>query len=79
MSIAATAFSGKSENTIRLSAERYDTGRKIGGDWHISRVALRMFLDGDTDALATSLGRPNQSISAAVFRTRRGQGATKSK
>ena len=34
-------------------AERYGIGRKIGGDWHISRVALQMLLDGDTAALAT--------------------------
>jgi hypothetical protein len=53
MSIAMAAkFSGKAGNTIRLWAERYGIGRKIGGDWHISRVALRIFLDGDTAALA---------------------------
>jgi hypothetical protein len=53
MSIAAAArFSGKSENTIRLWAARYGIGRKIGGDWHISRVALKIFLDGDMAALA---------------------------
>ena len=53
MSIAVAAkFSGKAENTIRLWAERYGIGRKIGGDWHISRVALRIFLDGDMGALA---------------------------
>jgi hypothetical protein len=48
----AARLSGKSANTIRLWAERYGVGRKIGGDWHISRVALRMFLDGNTAALA---------------------------
>jgi hypothetical protein len=47
----AARLSGKAANTIRLWAERYGIGRKIGGDWHISRVALRMFLDGDTAAL----------------------------
>jgi hypothetical protein len=52
MSITAAAkFSGKAQNTIRLWAERYGIGRKIGGEWHISRVALRMFLDGDMAAL----------------------------
>lgn len=45
-------LSGKSGNTIRGWAERYGIGRKIGGGWHISRVALQMFLDGDIDALA---------------------------
>jgi hypothetical protein len=43
--------SGRAANTIQLWAERYGIGRKIGGDWHISRVALRMFLDGDAAAL----------------------------
>lgn len=52
ISIAVAArLSGKAVNTIRLWAERYGIGRKIGGDWHISRVALQMFLDGDTTAL----------------------------
>src|SRR6266702_299495 len=48
----AMKLSGKAGNTIRLWAEQYGIGRKIGGDWHISRVALRMFLDGDMAALA---------------------------
>ena len=37
--VTAAKISGKSENTIRLWAERYGIGRKIGGDWHISRVS----------------------------------------
>ena len=48
----AMRLSGKAGNTIRLWAERHGIGRKIGGDWHISRLALRMFLDGDMVALA---------------------------
>jgi len=53
MSIAVAAkLSGKAGNTIRLWAERHGIGRKIGGDWHISRVALRIFLDGNMAALA---------------------------
>jgi hypothetical protein len=48
----AARLSGKAGNTIRLWAERHGIGRKIGGDWHVSRVALRMFLDGDMVALA---------------------------
>ena len=48
----AARLSGKARNTIRLWAERHGIGRKIGGDWHVSRVALRMFLDGDMVALA---------------------------
>ena len=52
VSIAVAAkLSGKAGNTIRLWAERFGIGRKIGGDWHISRVALQIFLDGDTATL----------------------------
>ena len=44
VSIAVAAkLSGKAGNTIRLWAERYGIGRKIGGAWHISRVALQIF------------------------------------
>jgi hypothetical protein len=49
---AAAKHSRKSTNTIRAWAERYGIGRKIGGAWHISRVALQIFLDGDAAALA---------------------------
>jgi hypothetical protein len=48
----AAKLSGKAPNTIRLWAERHGIGRKIGGDWHISRVALQIFLEGDLAALA---------------------------
>jgi hypothetical protein len=53
MSIAVAAkLSGKAGNTIRLWAERHGIGRKMGDDWHISRRAVRIFLDGDMAALA---------------------------
>jgi hypothetical protein len=53
ISIAMAAkLSGKAPNTIRSWAEQYGIGRKIGGAWHISRVALQIFLDGDKPALA---------------------------
>jgi hypothetical protein len=48
----AAKLSGKAPNTIRLWAERHGIGRKIGSDWHISRVALQIFLEGDMAALA---------------------------
>jgi hypothetical protein len=47
----AAEFAKKAENTIRLWAERYGIGRKIGGQWYISRVALIIFMDGDMAAL----------------------------
>lgn len=48
---AAAKHSGKSTNTIRSWVQRHGIGRKIGGVWYISRVALQMLLDGDTAAL----------------------------
>jgi hypothetical protein len=69
ISIAVAAkLSGKAPNTIRLWAEQYGIGRKIGGDWHISRVALRMFLDGDTAALgAYHAGNRNDPAVRSYF------------
>jgi len=53
ISVAVAAkLSGKGSNTLRLWAEQHGIGRKIGGAWHISRVAQQIFLDGDTAALA---------------------------
>jgi hypothetical protein len=52
MSITAAAkLSGKAGNTIRLWAEEYGIGRKIGGAWHISRVTLEIFPEGNKAAL----------------------------
>src|SRR6478736_2069851 len=76
MSIAVAArFSGKAGNTIRLWAERYGIGRKIGGDWHISRVALRIFLDGDTAALAAYHAGDRNNPSVRPYFERVGCGA----
>jgi hypothetical protein len=53
ISIAVAAkIAGRAPSTIRLWAEEYGIGRKIGGTWHISRVALQIFLEGDMAALA---------------------------
>jgi hypothetical protein len=49
---AATKYAGVVGATIRTWCVRYGIGRKIAGDWHVSRVALRMFMDGNTQALA---------------------------
>ena len=45
----------KSKRTIRDWCNLHDIGRRIGGQWQISRVALAMFLDGDLEALKTYL------------------------
>jgi helix-turn-helix protein len=56
LSIAEAALiAGRSVRTIRDWCARLDIGRRIGGQWAVSRVALAMFLDGDREALAAYL------------------------
>jgi hypothetical protein len=48
----AAAIAGRSESTLRAWCNEHGLGRRIGGGtWSVSRVALAMFLDGDTKAL----------------------------
>jgi len=48
----AAELAGRSQSTIRNWCERFKIARKIAdGNWQVSRVALRMLLDGDMDAL----------------------------
>jgi len=47
----AVTIAGKSSRTIREWCLRYGIGRKIGGEWAISKVALAMHLDGNWAAL----------------------------
>jgi hypothetical protein len=49
--VCAARIAGKSQTTIRGWC-RWDIGRRIGGSWAVSRVALAMLLEGDLDALA---------------------------
>jgi hypothetical protein len=51
LSIAAE-IARKCERTMRNWCVEHDLGRRIGGHWAVSRVALAMYLDGDEDALA---------------------------
>jgi hypothetical protein len=51
----AALTAGRSVRTIREWCARLDIGRRIGGQWAVSRVALAMFLDGDLDALRAYL------------------------
>ena len=41
----------KSPGTIRNWCESEGLGRRIGGKWCVSRVALEMYLDGEPGAL----------------------------
>lgn len=47
----AAKFAGMAEATLRRLCARHDLGRRIGGEWKVSRVALRMYLEADARAL----------------------------
>ena len=51
----ACRISGRSADTVRRWAALHDLGRPVGGQWMLSRVALRMYLDGDRFALRAFL------------------------
>jgi hypothetical protein len=55
----------KSAGTIRNWCESEGIGRRIGGIWCVSKVALEMYLDGETAALARYLAGDRQA--ADVF------------
>lgn len=48
----AADTAGRSVGTIRNWCEQFGIGRKLGAVFVVSRVALRMHLDGDVAALA---------------------------
>jgi hypothetical protein len=59
---------GKSKRTVREWCQLHDVGRRIGGQWAVSRVALAMFLDGDKLALEAYLaGDRTSPIVTAYF------------
>ncbi len=51
----AATIADQSSGTIRNWCIEHNIGRKVGGAWLVSRVALQMFLDGDEVALAAYL------------------------
>lgn len=51
----------KSPGTIRNWCESEGLGRRIGGKWCVSKVALEMYLDGDTGALGSYLDGDRES------------------
>jgi hypothetical protein len=48
----AAGIAGKTPRTMRRWCVEFGIGRRIGGHWAVSRVALAMYLDGNKDALA---------------------------
>jgi hypothetical protein len=65
----AAGVAGKSPGTIRNWCVQYDLGRRVGGGtWIVSKVALAMFLDGDTRALrAYHAGDRSSELVASYF------------
>jgi hypothetical protein len=68
----AAHISGKSVETIRRWCALYDIGRRIGGQWMVSRVALAMWLDGDRRALAAYLAGERAGLLVAPYFGRAG-------
>jgi hypothetical protein len=65
----AAGVAGKSPGTIRNWCVQHDLGRRVGGGtWVVSKVALAMFLDGDTRALrAYHAGDRSSELVASYF------------
>jgi Helix-turn-helix domain len=59
--VEAAAIIGCSLVTVRNWASMHGLGRRVGGKWMLSRVALQMYLDGDRRALGAYLLGDRQS------------------
>ena len=79
LSIAEAAkLAGRSVRTVREWCGRRDLGRRIGGKWAVSRVALAMFLDGDREALTAYLRGDRSSTAVRAYFERCGVPVSKS-
>ena len=63
----AAAIAKRTPRTIREWCLLHDLGRRVGGRWAVSIVALHMFLDGATAALATYLKGDRCSPPVAAY------------
>ncbi|MDX7953391.1 helix-turn-helix domain-containing protein [Lichenihabitans sp. Uapishka_5] len=73
MTIAAAAkFLTLSEPTVRRLCGRHDLGRRIGGEWRVSRVAARMYVEGDDKGLAAYLSGDRTSTLVSSYFVREG-------
>lgn len=70
MSVAEAArFARRNPRTMREWAAKFDIGRRVAGEWVISRVALLMLLENDTAALSAYLmGERSAEPVAEYFR-----------
>ena len=57
----AATLAGRSHRTIRDWCLLHDLGRRIGGQWAVSKVALSMWLDGAHEELKAYLAGDRQS------------------
>ena len=57
----AAIWAGRSKRTIRDWCQIHDLGRRIGGQWAVSKVALTMWLDGAHEELRAYLTGDRQS------------------
>jgi hypothetical protein len=63
----AAKLVGRSAVTVRTWCSLYDLGRRVAGQWWVSRVALAMFLDSDRDALRAYLSGDRASELVASY------------
>lgn len=71
----AAEIAGRSESTLRSWCQNRSIGRRVGGGpWMVSRVALQMFLDGDTSALRAYLKGDRESELVISYFRRAGMG-----
>lgn len=65
--VEAATIAGRSVRTIREWCARFDIGRRIGGQWAVSKVALAMHLDGNETALTAYLAGDRSSPTVAAY------------
>jgi hypothetical protein len=63
----AARIAGRSVRTLREWCLLHDIGRRIGGQWAVSKVALAMWLDGNKQALAAYLSGDRSSSTVAAY------------
>lgn len=68
LSVAEAAdIANRSVRTLRQWCMYFDIGRRICGQWAVSKVALTMHLDGDKSALKAYLAGDRSSPTIAAY------------
>jgi hypothetical protein len=68
----AAAIAGRTVVTMRAWAAMHDLGRRVGGRWLISRVALAIHLDNDRTTLKAYLDGDRHSRNVVSYFERLG-------